>query len=117
MALLTDYVLTVSVSVAAGSDALASAAPALAPYKLWIAIGFVVVIAYGNLRGVKESGRIFAVPTYAFIVSMFVMLAVGIGRGVTATAPESSREASRRSSMSRVSATALRSMVSSPLLT
>src|SRR5436309_2947577 len=56
-ALLTDYVLTVSVSVAAGTAALASAVDGFAPYTLWISIAFVVIIAYGNLRGVKESGR------------------------------------------------------------
>src|SRR5215208_3689652 len=60
VALLTDYVLTVAVSVAAGSDALASAISPLAPVKHWIAIGFVLVIAYGNLRGTKESGKLFA---------------------------------------------------------
>src|SRR4249920_738383 len=63
VALLTDYVLTVAVSVAAGSDALASAIAPLAPYKHWIAIGFVVLIAFGNLRGTKESGKLFAAPT------------------------------------------------------
>ena len=82
VALLTDYILTVSVSVAAGSDALASAAPALAPYKLWIAIGFVVIIAFGNLRGVKESGKIFAVPTYFFMVNMALLLGVGTYRWI-----------------------------------
>src|SRR3954462_3044976 len=64
VALLTDYVLTVSVSVAAGTDALTSAVSPLTPYHVIIAVGFIGVIAYGNLRGVKESGRLFAVPTY-----------------------------------------------------
>ena len=77
VALLTDYVLTVAVSVAAGSDALASAIAPLAPFKHWIAIGFVVLIAYGNLRGTKESGKLFAAPTYFFIVNMLVLLSVG----------------------------------------
>ena len=70
VALLTDYVLTVAVSVAAGSDALASAFPVLSPLKHWIAILFVFIIAYGNLRGTKESGKLFALPTYFFIVNM-----------------------------------------------
>jgi len=83
VALLTDYVLTVAVSVAAGSDALASAFTALAPYKHWIAILFVVVIAYGNLRGTKESGKLFAAPTYFFIINMFILLGVGVVRSVT----------------------------------
>lgn len=80
VALLTDYVLTVSVSVAAGTDALASAVDAISPYKLPISIGFVVLIAFGNLRGVKESGKIFAVPTYFFIVNMAILLTTGMYR-------------------------------------
>src|SRR5258706_11555278 len=58
VALLTDYILTVAVSVAAGTAALASAFPALSSFKHWIAILFVFVIAYGNLRGTKESGKL-----------------------------------------------------------
>jgi amino acid transporter len=88
VALLTDYVLTVSVSVAAGTDALASAFLALEPYKLWIAIGFVLLIAYGNLRGVKESGKLFAVPTYFFVVNMFLLLGVGLYRLTFSTLPK-----------------------------
>ncbi len=80
VALLTDYILTVAVSVAAGSDALASAIPAVAPVKHWLAIGFVVLIAYGNLRGTKESGKVFAVPTYFFVANMAVLLGVGFWR-------------------------------------
>lgn len=90
VALLTDYILTVAVSVAAGSDALASAIPALAGSKHWIAIVFVMVIAYGNLRGTKESGRIFAVPTYFFIANMAVLLGVGLYRAVSGTLPTGS---------------------------
>jgi amino acid transporter len=77
VALLTDYILTVAVSVAAGTAALTSAASALAPYTLEISIFFVVIIAYGNLRGVRESGRVFAVPTYFFILNMIVLLGLG----------------------------------------
>jgi amino acid transporter len=77
VALLTDYVLTVSVSVAAGTAALASAFKFFDPYILVISIAFVAIIAIGNLRGVKESGRIFAVPTYFFIGNMAILLAVG----------------------------------------
>jgi amino acid transporter len=80
VALLTDYVLTVAVSVAAGSDALASAITPLAPYKHWIAIGFVGIIMFGNLRGTKESGKLFAAPTYFFIANVFVLIGVGIWR-------------------------------------
>src|SRR4051812_48694946 len=80
VALLTDYILTVSVSVAAGTAAIASAAPALDPYVVPISVLFIVLIAYGNLRGVKESGRIFAVPTYFFIVNMVILLGYGLLR-------------------------------------
>jgi amino acid transporter len=79
-ALLIDYVLTVAVSTAAGTAALTSAFSALRPYRIEIAIGFVLLIAYGNLRGLKESGRIFAVPTYFFIVNMALLLGLGLAR-------------------------------------
>ena len=78
VSLLTDYVLTVSVSVAAGTAALASAFSAFTPYILPISILFVIIIAYGNLRGVKESGKIFAVPTYFFIVNMALLIGFGV---------------------------------------
>jgi amino acid transporter len=77
VSLLTDYVLTVAVSVAAGTDALTSAIRPLAPYHVFIALAFIVIIAFGNLRGVKESGRLFAVPTYFFIGIMVLLLAIG----------------------------------------
>jgi amino acid transporter len=80
VALLTDYVLTVSVSVAAGTAALGSAFPGLTAFAVPISIAFIVLIAYGNLRGVKESGRIFATPTYFFIVTMVVLLVMGTWR-------------------------------------
>ncbi len=83
VALLTDYVLTVAVSVAAGSDAIASTFTVLTPYKLWIAVLFVVIIGYGNLRGTKESGKLFAGPTYFFIANMFVLIGVGIYRAAS----------------------------------
>ncbi len=74
VALLTDYVLTVSVSVAAGIAAVTSAAPGLYPYRVWMSVFCIWFIAWGNLRGVRESGRMFAVPTYFFIFMMFLML-------------------------------------------
>jgi len=77
VSLLTDYVLTVSVSTAAGAAALASAFSGLAPYTLWISLLFVGIIAFGNLRGVKESGKIFAIPTYFFIGMMGLLIAWG----------------------------------------
>src|SRR5581483_10778340 len=78
VSLLTDYVLTVAVSTAAGTDALTSAVPALAPWHVLIALGFIALIAFGNLKGVKESGKIFAVPTYFFITIMGVLLVTGV---------------------------------------
>src|SRR5216110_2944849 len=78
VALLTDYVLTVSVSVAAGTAAVASAFPMLTPFVVPISISFVVLIAFGNLRGVRESGRVFSVPTYFFILNMVVLLGWGL---------------------------------------
>jgi amino acid transporter len=87
VALLTDYILTVAVSTAAGSAALASAFPTLAPYSMWIAIGFVGIIAYGNLRGTKESGRLFAAPTYFFVAVMAALLITGLIRLVTGSLP------------------------------
>ena len=76
-ALLVDYVLTVSVSVVAGVAAIASAVPSLGEHRVLLSILFVVFITIMNLRGVKESGILFAVPTYAFIASIYFMLVAG----------------------------------------
>ena len=91
-ALLLDYLLTVSVSVAAGIDAIASAVPALTPLRLSIELGAIVLIVLINLRGLRSAGTIFAAPTYLFLVSFGVMLVVGIARalsqgGLTAAIP------------------------------
>ncbi len=86
-ALLIDYVLTVSVSVAAGVAALTSAFPPLFAHRVALGIFFVGAIAYANLRGVRESGRLFAVPTYLFIVSFGVMVGVGLFRSLQGTLP------------------------------
>ena len=76
-ALLIDYVLTVAVSVAAGIAALTSAVPALFPYRPWLCVVAVVGIAVANLRGIRESGKIFAAPTYLFIGSLGVLIIYG----------------------------------------
>src|SRR5437016_68031 len=81
-ALLVDYVLTVSVSVVAGVAALTSAVPQIHPYRVVLSILAVAGIAMGNLRGVRESGRMFAAPTYFFVVSILGM----VGYGLVATA-------------------------------
>src|SRR5947199_6727152 len=80
VALLTDYILTVAVSVAAGTAALVSLIPSIGPWSVVICLAFIAIIAYGNLRGVKESGRVFAVPTYCFIAIMGVLLTVGLAK-------------------------------------
>ena len=86
-ALLVDYVLTVAVSVAAGVANIVSAFPGLAPHAVLLSIGFVAVLAVMNLRGVRESGTVFAVPTYGFVASVFLMLAVGGYRALTGNPP------------------------------
>src|SRR6195952_155414 len=78
VALLTDYILTVAVSVSAGVATLYSAFHAVYPYRVPVALGFIALICLGNLRGVKDSGKVFAVPTYLFIISMFLMISTGI---------------------------------------
>jgi amino acid transporter len=82
-ALLVDYVLTVAVSIAAGVAAIVSFAPALLPYRVEIAVGAVVFMTIINLRGVRESGTVFSVPTYIFIIAMFALLAFGFWRWIT----------------------------------
>ena len=75
-ALLVDYVMTVAVSVVAGVVAITSAVRSLAPFAVGLSVAFVLVLTLANLRGTKESGRAFAVPTYLFIGLMLVMFAV-----------------------------------------
>ena len=79
-ALIIDYILTVAVSVSAGTAALTSAFHALEPWRVAIAVGFVVLLAWGNLRGLRESGRIFAVPTYLYVAGMAIVVVLGIWR-------------------------------------
>ena len=76
--LLIDYILTVSVSITAGTDAIINASPGLAEYQIAIAFAFIGFVAMMNLRGVKESGVLFAIPTYGFIFAMFAMIASGV---------------------------------------
>jgi amino acid transporter len=82
-ALLIDYVLTVSVSIAAGVAAITSALPTWRLNRVELSLTFIVILMLGNLRGVRESGRLFAAPTYVFIVSILSMIAVGAWRYVT----------------------------------
>jgi amino acid transporter len=84
-ALLTDYILTVSVSVASGVAQITSAFPALFEHRVALAVGFVVFVAFVNLRGVRESGIVFSVPTYFFVLMMFLTVGVGLARHLLGT--------------------------------
>jgi len=86
-ALLVDYVMTVAVSVASGVDNIISALPFLDPYRVWLAVIFVVVLAAVNLRGVSESSKAFAIPTYLFIGSIAVMVITALVRTLLGDAP------------------------------
>ena len=78
--LTVDYVLTVAVSISAGTAAITSAMPSLLPHKVAIALAMLLIITIGNLRGVKESSKLFGVPTYLFIISCVVLIVTGIVR-------------------------------------
>jgi len=82
-ALMIDYVLTVSVNIAVGVDNLTSAVPQLRPLTIYLCLLFIFLIMLGNLRGLRESGRIFMIPTYTFIVSMCILIAVGLYQQAT----------------------------------
>jgi amino acid transporter len=79
-ALLTDYILTVAVSISSGVAQIVSAFPALSPYRVVIAVGFVLFIMVVNLRGVRESGAVFAFPTYLFLGMISITVLVGLFR-------------------------------------
>lgn len=86
-ALLIDYILTVSVSVAGGVAALASAFPALLNHIVGLSLFFVAIVAWANLRGVRESGAMFAIPTYGFVLGVLVVVVMGVMRLGVAEAP------------------------------
>jgi amino acid transporter len=82
-ALLTDYVLTVAVSISAGIYAITSFVPSLTSHKVGLSLACLLVIVLVNLRGVRESGMLFALPTYAFVTSILVLVAVGLVQDLT----------------------------------
>ena len=82
-ALLTDYILTVAVSVSAGVAQIVSAYPEMFPFRVWIAVGAVFLIMLVNLRGVKESGIAFTIPAYFFVVMMFATVGYGMIRSLS----------------------------------
>jgi amino acid transporter len=84
-ALLTDYVLTVAVSTTAGIAAITSAFPVLLPFRVELCLLAIVFISWANLRGVRESGTLFAIPTYGFIAIFFTLIVVGLVRLVSGT--------------------------------
>jgi amino acid transporter len=86
-ALLLDYVLTVAVSVAGGIAAVATGLPALTPFLVPLSVACIALITWGNLRGVRESGRIFAVPTYVYVAALGGVLLFGLFRHVTGHLP------------------------------
>lgn len=84
-ALIVDYVLTVAVSISSASAAIASAFPSLNNYKVEMSLIFVIIITFGNLRGIRESSKMFGLPTYIFIFSMLIMVVTGLFRIFTGT--------------------------------
>ena len=88
VALLIDYVVTVAVQIAAGTAAVASAFPSIGPYVTEISIGIILLMCFGNLRGIREAGKIFALPTYLFAGSVILMVVVGIVREALGNLPQ-----------------------------
>jgi amino acid transporter len=81
-ALLIDYVVTVAIQCSAGTVAVVSAVPSLGPYHLEITVGALLLLSFGNLRGMKEAGRLFAVPVYAFAAMMTTLIVTGVVREI-----------------------------------
>jgi amino acid transporter len=91
--LMVDYVMTVAVSTASGVAALTSAFPALYDYRVYICVGVVVLVAVANLRGLRESGTLFAFPTYAFVLLCGGMVVVGVIRWLMGDLPHQVQQA------------------------
>jgi amino acid transporter len=92
-ALLTDYILTVAVSISAGVAAITSAFPELFEQRAFISVGVVVVMTIMNLRGIRESGSVFAAPTYIYLAAVLGLLGIGLFRTATGSLPEYSAPA------------------------
>jgi amino acid transporter len=88
VALLIDYVVTVAVQIAAGTAAVASTFPAIGPYTREISIGVILLMCFGNLRGIREAGKVFALPTYLFSGSIILMIVVGLVREAAGNLPQ-----------------------------
>jgi len=87
VALMLDYIVTLAIQSAAGVAAIISTFPELAPWKIHMTLVIILLLTYGNLRGVKEAGKAFALPTYLFVGSMLVVFSIGIFREITGTLP------------------------------
>ena len=87
VALMLDYIVTLAIQSAAGVAAIASTFPEVGPWKIHITLAIIVLLSYGNLRGVKEAGKAFALPTYLFVGSMAVVFGIGIYRQFSGTLP------------------------------
>jgi amino acid transporter len=87
VALMLDYIVTLAIQSAAGVAAIISTFPELAPWKIHMTLVIILLLTYGNLRGVKEAGKAFALPTYLFVGSMLVVFSTGIFREITGTLP------------------------------
>ena len=87
-ALLIDYVVTVAIQCSAGTVAVVSAIPSLGPYHLEITVGALLLLSFGNLRGMKEAGRLFAVPVYAFAAMMTTLIVTGVVREIIGNLPK-----------------------------
>ncbi|MFM8205623.1 MAG: APC family permease, partial [Actinomycetales bacterium] len=87
VALIIDYIVTLAIQSAAGVAAIVSAFPELSSFKIPMAVGIILFLTFGNLRGVKEAGKLFALPTYLFIFSMFTVFTIGIIRDLNGSLP------------------------------
>jgi amino acid transporter len=87
VALMLDYIVTLAIQSAAGVAAIASTFPEVGPWKIHLTLAIIVLLSYGNLRGVKEAGKAFALPTYLFVGSMAIVFAIGIYRQFSGTLP------------------------------
>ena len=88
VALMIDYTVTVAIQSSAGIDAIISTFNGLHSYKLWMTLGVIALLTYGNLRGVKEAGAAFALPTYLFVLSLVTVFGMGIYRIANGTLPK-----------------------------
>ena len=88
VALMLDYIVTVAIQSSAGIDAIISTFTGLQPYKVWMTLAVIALLTFGNLRGVKEAGAAFAIPTYLFVLSLVTVFGMGVYRLSMGTLPK-----------------------------